>query len=80
MRVFIDGEHLIFSVEDDGIGFDLPSVRRDNETQGSFGLLNIYERTEMLEGVMNIESPSPDTGRGTLIQGRVPLASIQRTK
>lgn len=80
VRVFIDGQYLIFSVEDDGIGFDLQAVRRDNESRGSFGLLNIYERTEMLEGVMNIQSPNPSTGRGTLIQGRVPLTSIQRTK
>jgi len=78
IRVFMDGSHLIFSVEDDGVGFDLQAVQRDNETRGSFGLLNIYERTEIMAGVMNIESPSPNTGRGTLILGRVPLDSVQR--
>ena len=79
IRILIDDQYLLFSVEDDGIGFDLASVRRDNETRGSFGLLNMYERTEMLGGVMNIESPSPTTGRGALIKGRVPVAAIRRT-
>ena len=78
IRISIDDQHLLFSVEDDGIGFDLAAVQRDNETRGSFGLLNMYERTEMIGGVMNIESPSPNTGKGVLIQGRVSLAAIQR--
>ena len=78
VRVGIDGESLIFSVEDDGRGFDLSSVQSNYENRGSFGLLNMYERTEMLEGVLNILSPSPNTGKGTLILGRLPVRAVQR--
>ncbi|MBI3960549.1 MAG: GAF domain-containing sensor histidine kinase [Chloroflexi bacterium] len=79
VRVGIEGESLIFSVEDDGKGFDLSSVQSDYESRGSFGLLNMYERTEMLEGVLNIQSPTPNTGKGTLILGRLPIRAVQRT-
>lgn len=77
VRLAVDGEHLSFSVEDDGVGFDTESVQDNYESRGSFGLLNMYERIEMLDGVMTIESPSPNTGKGTLIRGRVPIASVR---
>jgi len=74
----VEDEMLAFSVEDDGIGFDSKSVLDDYESRGSFGLLNMYERAEMLKGTMNIQSPNPNTGKGTLILGRIPLRAIQR--
>ncbi|RLT35587.1 MAG: GAF domain-containing protein [Chloroflexi bacterium] len=79
VHVGIEGASLIFSVEDDGKGFDLASVQKNYASRGSFGLLNMYERTEMLEGVLNILSPSPSTGKGTLILGRLPVRAVQRT-
>ncbi len=79
LRVVLEGDSLLFSVEDDGVGFDLVSVQSNYESRGSFGLINMYERTEMLGGVLNIHSPSSTTGKGTLIQGRVPVNGVQRT-
>ncbi|HRJ43814.1 MAG TPA: ATP-binding protein, partial [Caldilineaceae bacterium] len=79
LRVVLEGDFLLFSVEDDGIGFDLTSVQSNYESRDSFGLINMYERTEMLGGVLNIHSPSPATGKGTFIQGRVPVNGVQRT-
>lgn len=79
VRVGVENEWVHFSVEDDGVGFSVASVQSDYETRGSFGLLNMYERTEMLEGVMNIQSPSPNSGRGALIAGRMPVSAVKRT-
>lgn len=79
VRVAVENDWVYFSVEDDGVGFSVASVQSDYESRGSFGLLNMYERTEMLEGVMNIQSPSPNSGRGTLIAGRMPVSAVKRT-
>lgn len=79
VRVGVENDWVHFSVEDDGVGFSVSSVQSDYESRGSFGLLNMYERTEMLEGVMNIQSPSPNSGRGALIAGRMPASAVKRT-
>jgi len=78
VRVAVEDDSLVFSVEDDGKGFDVSTVEKNYESRGSFGLLNMYERTEMLEGVLKIQSPSPNTGKGTLILGRLPIRSVKR--
>lgn len=77
VRLDVEGDYLLLSVEDDGVGFNAEAVQENYESRGSFGLLNMYERIEMLDGVMNIKSPSPNTGKGTLIQGRIPVASVR---
>lgn len=77
VRVGVEGEWLVFSVEDDGVGFDVASVQANYDDRGSFGLLNMFERIEMLDGVLRIQSPSPRTDKGTLITGRLPIASVQ---
>jgi len=58
-------------VKDDGIGFDLAEVNKSYDKRGSLGLINLKERTEMLNGVLNIVS-APDNG--TTIHLRVPLS------
>jgi signal transduction histidine kinase len=58
-------------VKDDGIGFDLVEVNKSYDKRGSLGLINLKERTEMLNGVLNIVS-APD--KGTTIHLRVPLS------
>ncbi|MBR4615597.1 MAG: sensor histidine kinase, partial [Kiritimatiellae bacterium] len=56
----IDGDKLLFSVRDNGIGFDPATA--PGFAEGHYGLVGITERVESLEGELNIES-SP--GRGT---------------
>jgi signal transduction histidine kinase len=73
IRVWIDDANLWFSIEDDGKGFNVNATRQSYDSRGSFGLLNMYERIEMLNGELTIQSPSPRLGRGTLMQGRIPL-------
>jgi signal transduction histidine kinase len=70
VRISIQGvpNHVILSVEDDGIGFD-PSRRR------GMGILGMHERAAQLEGVLVIDS-SP--GRGTRLRIDLPLTAALR--
>lgn len=63
----------ILSVQiiDDGIGFDLDEVNRSYDKSGSLGLINLRERTEILNGLLNIHS-QPENG--TRIHLFVPLS------
>lgn len=61
----------VVRIADDGIGFDLDEVRRDYDTRGSMGLLNMQERAERIDGFIRIDSAS---GIGTTITLAVPLA------
>jgi signal transduction histidine kinase len=58
--------HLVFGVEDDGMGFD-PSIA----IQGS-GLSNLADRVEALGGTLEIRSAP---GAGTTVSGRVPVVA-----
>ena len=55
----IEGNRLLFSVKDNGCGFDPSSV--PGVEQGHFGLQGVTERVEALGGTLTIDS-SPGTG------------------
>lgn len=67
-------KELLTTVRDDGRGFDMEEVEISYATRGSIGLLNLYERTEMLGGRISIDSAP---GQGTTVSLMVPLSSIQ---
>lgn len=58
---------LMFSIQDDGVGFDVSTAPGVNE--GHFGLNGVKERLERLKGRLWIESTS---GRGTYIRFMLP--------
>ena len=60
----------LLEVQDDGIGFDVSAVTKAYDKRGSLGMINLRERTELVNGLLNIQS---QPGRGTLIQVYVPL-------
>jgi signal transduction histidine kinase len=63
-----DGTHLVVSIRDDGVGFEVASVR--DERTGHFGIArSIRGRVEDLGGQVRIESAP---GRGTQLEIRVP--------
>lgn len=60
----------VLEIEDDGVGFDLGEVNASYENRGSLGMINLRERAELINGVLNIDS---SLGRGTRIQLAIPL-------
>ncbi len=73
MRVRTADKLLYCEIEDDGKGFNINNVRESYDDRGSFGLLNMRERAEMISGRLTLTSPSPRLGRGTLVQIEIPL-------
>ncbi|MBM3143474.1 MAG: GAF domain-containing sensor histidine kinase [Chloroflexi bacterium] len=60
----------LLEIQDDGLGFDVKSVAASYEHRGSLGMINLRERTELINGVLNIDSTP---GAGTHIQVAIPL-------
>ncbi len=65
-----EGERVLFSVQDDGAGFDKRNVR-------GLGLLGMEERVRRLGGRFRIES---QPGRGTTVAAELPLAEMKQSE
>jgi signal transduction histidine kinase len=63
-----ESERVLFTVQDDGAGFDTRFVR-------GLGLLGMEERVRRLGGLLRIES---QPGRGTLVSAELPLTELAR--
>jgi len=74
LTVIRDEKKLVTTIRDDGQGFNVEEVEISYATRGSIGLLNLYERAEMLGGRISIESAP---GQGTTVSLTVLLSSIQ---
>jgi signal transduction histidine kinase len=70
VRLSRDSETFTLEVEDDGVGFNVGAVDSDYEQRGSLGMVNMRERTELVDGRLLIRSFE---GKGTLITVMVPL-------
>lgn len=76
IRLLVSDEELVISVEDDGLGFNLTQIEREYDERGSFGLLNMRERAELIEGKLEIESSEAIPNQGTTVTLRVPLSKL----
>ena len=59
-----------FTVEDNGVGFDLEETIAQRTPWGGLGLLNLKARTELSGGTFGVESAK---GRGTTVRASWPL-------
>lgn len=68
----IDPGLILLEIQDDGVGFDVEAVNAayTQRKSSSLGMINLRERAELVNGLLNIQSQSR---RGTLIQVYVPL-------
>ncbi len=69
LRPFQQGLALL-EIEDDGIGFDVEAVRQSYDNRSSLGMVNLRERTELVNGLLDIQSTP---GKGTKISVYIPL-------
>ena len=61
---------LTFAIEDDGIGFDVQSVKAKYDKRGSLGMINMQDRAEMVNGTLIIHS---EIEQGTRVVLTLPL-------
>ncbi|WP_416147321.1 sensor histidine kinase [Salipaludibacillus sp. HK11] len=71
VKLELGAERVTALIKDDGKGFDVLSKK-----EGSFGLVGMKERINMLEGQLSIDSKP---GKGTLIMVQIPINSIEET-
>lgn len=57
-------------IKDNGVGFNVGSVDASYQSRGSMGMVNMRERTDLLNGKLKIDSAE---GKGTTIQVLIPL-------
>lgn len=61
----------LLEIQDNGVGFDVAAVTRAYAQRGSLGMVNLQERTELVNGVLNIQAAP---GKGTRVQVYIPLS------
>ena len=67
---YLDHTLIVLEIKDDGVGFDVKAVTKDYEKRGSLGMVNLDERTELINGLLHIDSAP---GKGTNVQVFIPL-------
>ena len=69
---FLPGERevAVLEVQDDGVGFDVEAVNSSYELRGSLGMINLQERSELVNGLLDLQSTP---GQGTTVQVYIPL-------
>jgi signal transduction histidine kinase len=62
---------LVLEIEDNGVGFDVAAVNRAYDKRSSLGMVNLRERAELVNGVLQLESVP---GKGTKVSVYLPLS------
>ncbi|WZL74685.1 sensor histidine kinase [Clostridiaceae bacterium 35-E11] len=70
IKLEIMTEFIHMLIIDDGLGFDVESVLKQNKTESGYGLYIMKERVELLNGQIDIQST---TSMGTRIKTTIPL-------
>jgi signal transduction histidine kinase len=66
-------EVVIVTIADNGVGFDAKAAEENSKSRGGhLGMINLYERTELLGGSLRIDST---VGKGTNITVVIPVKS-----
>jgi signal transduction histidine kinase len=67
----VEQEIALLEIQDDGAGFNVAEVNCAYDERGSLGMVNLRERTELVNGFLNILSAP---GKGTKVQVFIPLS------
>ena len=70
VRTYVKGDTFFAEVEDDGCGFDVEEVQSSYDERSSLGMINMYERAELIDGDLSITSA---IGEGTKVTLAVPM-------
>jgi len=69
--VEVEPDLALLEIEDDGVGFDVRDAEASYGERGRLGLVNMHERTTLLNGSFKVDSAP---GRGTRVQVFLPLS------
>ena len=58
-------------IADEGLGFDVDAITKSYDKRGSLGMVNLRERTELVNGLLQIDSAP---GKGTRVNVYIPLS------
>ncbi|HNO93422.1 MAG TPA: ATP-binding protein, partial [Anaerolineales bacterium] len=63
---------VLLEIQDNGAGFDVKAITQnyDKRSSSSLGMINLQERAELVNGLLNIDSAP---GKGTNVQVYIPL-------
>ena len=61
---------VLVEISDNGVGYDIDAVNANYDQRGSLGMINMRERTEVLNGTLRIDSAE---GKGTTVTIMIPL-------
>jgi signal transduction histidine kinase len=61
----------LLEIADNGVGFDVEAVNSSYDKRGSLGMVNLRERAELVNGLLNIKSAP---GKGTNVQVYIPFS------
>jgi signal transduction histidine kinase len=63
-------ELALLEIIDNGVGFNVKEVMSSYEKRGSLGMINLQERADLVNGLLNIDSTP---GKGTRVRVLIPL-------
>jgi signal transduction histidine kinase len=66
MRLQETATQLVAEVRDDGVGFEVEKVQATYDKRGSLGMMNMYERAQLVNGELSIASAPEQGTRVTL--------------
>jgi len=64
-------EMALLQIVDNGVGFNVKEVLKDYEKRGSLGMVNLQERADLVNGLLNVDSTP---GNGTRVKVLIPLS------
>jgi signal transduction histidine kinase len=70
-RAYEDPELAVLEIEDNGVGFDPAGVLENYEQRGSLGMINLQERSSLVNGLLQIDSAP---GKGARVLVFIPLS------
>jgi len=74
---FVDDNIAMLEIQDNGVGFNVGAVDAGYEHRGSLGMVNMRERSELVNGILKLESQE---GGGTRIRVWIPLNEVGLNK
>ncbi len=75
MSIDFSPSAVTLKVEDDGVGFNMPDSPAEYAAKGHFGLLGLYERSELIGAALSIKSSA---GNGTSLMVMLPLEPFSK--